>query len=136
MGHCDASIGLNLRELEALVESELVKVLDQCPVEEVWPQEDAVTEELQDIDQKIERLVTALAESSTVAVGYISKQIEKLHERKEQLVAQARQAEGSFPERRKVDFVHASFEEKGIIAREFIDRILVDGDQVNILWKM
>lgn len=136
LGHCDASIGLNLRELEALVESELVKVLDQCPAEEVWPEENSVTEELQDIDQKIERLVTALAESSTVAVGYISKQIEKLHERKERLLARARQAEGSFPERRKVDFVRASFEEKGIIAREFIDRILVDGDQVNIIWKM
>ena len=135
-GKCDASIGLDLRELEALVETELVKVLDQCPEEEVWPQEYAVMEEIQEIEQKIERLVSALAESSSVAVGYISKQIEKLDQERERILAGARQKGKTSSEQTKVDFAAASFQEKAMIAREFIDRILVEGEQINIQWKM
>lgn len=134
-GRCDASIRLNLRELEAMVEAELIKVLDQCPSEEVWPQDDSVMENIQDIDQKIERLVSALAESSSISVSYISKQIEKLHTEREQLLARVRDT-GSFPDIVKLDFAAASFQEKSLIAKEFIDRILVEGDQINILWKM
>ena len=134
-GKCDASIKLNLRELEAMVEAELIKVLDQCPTEDVWPQDDSVVEDIQDIDQKIERLVSALAESSSISVSYISKQIEKLHTEREQLLARVRDT-GSFADKVKLDFASASFQEKSLIAKEFIDRILVEGDQINILWKM
>lgn len=134
-GRCDASIKLNLRELEAMVEAELIKVLDQCPTEDVWPQDDSVMGDIQEIDQKIERLVSALAESSSIAVSYISKQIEKLHTEREQLLARVRDT-GAFPDKAKLDFAAASFQEKSLIAKEFIDRILVEGDQINIIWKM
>lgn len=135
-GRCDASIKLDLRELEALVEAELVKVLDQCPEEEVFPQDDPVMEKVQEIEQKIERLVSALAESSSVAVGYISKQIEKMDQERERILVRARQKGKASAEQTKVDFAAASFEEKAMIAREFIERILVEGEQINVLWKI
>lgn len=68
------------------MEAELVKVLDQCPEEEVWPQDDPVMEKIQSIEQKIDRLVSALAESSSVAEGYISKEIEKLDQERERIL--------------------------------------------------
>ena len=135
-GRCDASIKMDLRSLEASVEEEILKVLASCPTEELWPEEDAVMEEVQDIDQKIERLVAALAESSSVTVGYISKQIDRLHDQREQLLSKTKQALGSQKNLYRIDFENASFQEKSIIAKEFIERILVEEDQINIMWKI
>lgn len=133
---CDASIRVDLRELEAAVEIELKKVLDQCPEEEVWPEEDPMTQEVQGIEQRIERLVQALAESSSVAVSYISKEIERLHNQREHFLAQMGQGAGRKAEQKKVDFASASFEEKGMIAQAFIERILLTEDEINIVWKV
>lgn len=135
-GRCDASIKLDLRTLEASVEAEILRVLASCPTEELWPEEDTVMAEVQDIDQKIDRLVAALAESSSVTVGYISKQIDRLHSQREQLLANVRKNSGAQGEQHKIQFESASFEEKSIIAKEFIERILVDEDQVHIMWKI
>ena len=39
-------------------------------------------------------------------------------------------------ERDILDFDAASFEEKKLIAAQFIDRILLDDNRVNIIWKI
>ena len=75
----------------------------------------------------------ALAESSEVSASYISKEIDRLHREREALLASIAPA----PQRNlRLDFDAAGFEEKKLIAAEFIDRILLDSDQVNIVWKV
>ena len=37
---------------------------------------------------------------------------------------------------KRLDFDAASFEEKKLIAAQFIDRILLDDNRVNIIWKI
>ncbi len=135
-GRCDASIKLDLRTLEAAVEGEMVKVLDACPAEKIWPEEEAVMEEVQDIDRKIERMVAALAESSSVTVGYISKQIDRLHGQREQLLANARQNPGAQGNPHRIQFDRISFQEKSLVAKGFIQKILVEEDQIRIMWKI
>ena len=80
---------------------------------------------------KIDRLVAALAESSAVAVPYISQRIDALHAEREQLLhAPTRSAP-----LRRFDFQRASFDEKKLIAAEFVERIMLDGERVHIIWK-
>lgn len=133
LSSCDAAIRIDLRELEERVAAELKELLDSCPAEEICPDTREASAEILAIEGKIERLVNALAESSEVSAGYISGQIDKLHERREALLSQA--APISSPGRR-LDLDAAGFEEKKLIAAEFIDRVLLDGNSVNIMWKV
>lgn len=132
LSSCDASIRVDLRELEQQVASQLREVLASCPPESIGSDTREASEELLAVEQKIERLVNALAESSEVSVGYISAQIDKLHKQREALLAQSM---SPAPCSKRLDFDAASFEEKKLIAAEFIERILLEDNCVNIVWK-
>ena len=86
-----------------------------------------------EIERKIERLVNALAESGDIAVSYITKQIEVLHKQRDELMKQSRTEPAKIS---KLDFKSLSFDDKKLIASEFIDRILINGNNVNIKWKI
>ena len=132
-GNCDESIDVDLRELETHIANELQHILDACPAELPSVNEDhAQAKAVLEIEQKIDRLVNALAESSDVAVVYISKMIEKLHAEREQLLHTAPHSASQI---RRLDFSHSVFDEKKLIAAEFIERIELDGNHVNIIWK-
>lgn len=133
LSSCDAAIRLDLRELENQIGAQIKEVLASCPPEEACPTTQESAEAVLEIERKIERLIGALAESSDVSAGYISKQIEKLHREREELL-EASRFSPSAPEH--LDFDKATFEEKKLIAAEFIDRILLDGNSVNIIWKI
>lgn len=133
LSSCDAAIRLDLRELETQIGAQIKAVLASCPPEEACPTTKESAEAVLEIERKIERLIGALAESSDVSAGYISKQIEALHREREELL-KASHFNASAPEH--LDFDKATFEEKKLIAAEFIDRILLDINAVNIIWKI
>ena len=133
LANCDASLHIGLRELEQEVAAQLRELLSACPPEKICPDSREASEELLAIEQKIDRLVNALAESSAVSVPYISRQIDKLHKEREALLA--RNIPACSPGKR-LDFDAAGFEEKKLIAAQFIDRILMEDNRVNILWKI
>ena len=87
LGLCDASIRVDLRTLEASVETELERLLAECPDTAADPAEDQETAQaLAQIDQKIERLISALAESSELTMPYINRTIEKLEKQRGELL--------------------------------------------------
>lgn len=135
-GVCDASIQIDICELESKVEAALQRVLDQCPNEELYSMDDSRTQELEEIEQKICRLVMALAESSEVAVGYISSEIERLDRKKKELEKKIKKMSSSGSQARRIDLHTASFDEKKLVAKEFIQRISIIGEEVNIEWKL
>ena len=135
-GVCDATIALNLRELEDGVEEALREMLDRCPAEELYPMEDGRTQELEEVEKKISRLVMALAESSEISVGYISQEIERLHIKKQELEERLKKKRAPDSRARRIDFREAGFEEKKVVAGEFIQRISIVGEEVNIEWKV
>ena len=132
LGGCDASIDVDLRELEAYIAGEIQRSFDACPMELLPAGKDrAQAGAILEIERKIDRLVAALAESSAVAVPYISQRIDALHAEREQLLhAPTRSAP-----LRRFDFQRASFDEKKLIAAEFVERIMLDGERVHIIWK-
>ena len=85
-GNCDAAIDVDLRELEDYNAHELQNMIDDCPAELPAIEDNAQAEAILAVEQKIDRLVTALAESSEISASYISKQIEKLHAEREHLL--------------------------------------------------
>lgn len=136
MAACSETIHINLDELEQAISDKLEEILAQCPDEEIYSTEDNTAQELQQIDTKIERLVNALAESSTVSAAYISAQIEKLHHQREQLQKELASNTHKGSQKLHIDFQRASFDEKKIIAREFIEKILLKDDSADVIWKV
>lgn len=129
---CDCRISVDLRELEDYIANEISLMLKESPPDEI-PVSKSFSAEMLSIEQKIERLVNALAESSDVVVSYINRQIELLHKEREELLKQSR----SSPTKIKaLDFKSLDFDKKKLIAAEFIERILIEGKNVNIIWKI
>ena len=131
-GNCDAAIDVDLRELEDYNAHELQNMIDDCPAELPAIEDNAQAEAILAVEQKIDRLVTALAESSEISASYISKQIEKLHAEREHLL---HEVSHPAPQLLQFDFLRASFDEKKLVAAEFIERIEIEGKNVNITWK-
>lgn len=129
---CDAKIGVELGGLEEYVAARIQEMIDSCPPESVSLGDRETAEEILAIDRKIERLVAAIAESSEVSAAYISKQIDRLSKQRDELVGRSAPSVKS----EHLDFAAAGFEEKKVIAAEFIERVLIDGDKVEIVWKV
>ena len=130
---CDASISISLRELEEYIEKEISNALNSAPPSGVLPDTGNKSDEILAIEQKINRLVNALAQCGDISAEYISNEIERLHKEREELLAKPHKNEMKFT---KLDFKSLDFDEKKIVAAEFIDRILINEDEVNIVWKM
>ena len=136
MGMCGQTIRIDLRELEDGIARQLREILRDCPAEEVYPEDNGAAKELGQIEERIGRLVDALAESSAVSAAYISAQIDRLHARREKITQELKADAGRRSKKSRLDFDRASMEEKRIIAREFIDRILLSEDSADVVWKI
>ncbi|MBE6997613.1 MAG: recombinase family protein [Ruminococcaceae bacterium] len=130
---CDAAIQINVRELERQVGAQIKAILAEAPPEETLPKAPGCAERLLAIDRKIERLMSALTESGAVSAAYISAGIERLHAERESLL-QASPERPAQPG--SIEFEDLEFEEKKLVAAELIDRILLNGDQAEIRWKL
>jgi len=130
---CDSTIDVDLRELEEYVASQIIDILKSSPPVEIIPDSKELSSEVLVIEQKIERLVNALAECTDISVQYISKQIEVLHKQREELLQKPK---SEAPATQQLDFNKLTFDEKKLIAAEFIEKIFIIGNQVNINWKI
>ena len=130
---CDSSISVDLRELEEYITDEIDKIFKSTEPIEIVPDTKELSAEILEAERKIERLVNALAQSSEISASYITKEIERLHKERNRLLEKPRKS-GS--EIRKPDFRKLDFEDKKLVAAELINRILIDGNEVNIEWKM
>ena len=136
MASCTQDIRVDLTELETVVADKLKEFLAQCPDEVVCPEESGLAQEIQQIDARIERLVNAISESSAISIGYINTQIEKLHHQRETLLQELQNSSHKGGQHLHIDFDRASFDEKKIIAKEFIQKILLKDDVSNVIWKV
>lgn len=130
---CDCSVDVDVRELEEYVSSQIAEMLKSSPPMEIIPDSKELSAEVLALEQKIERLVNAIAECDDVSVQYINKQIAALHKQREELLQKPK---SEAPAIQKLDFAKLSFEEKKLIAAEFIEKISISGTNVNILWKI
>lgn len=133
---CDAAIHVKLAELEAVVQTEIEKLLTQCPQEPVVPklEEDSYTQRLLELDRRAERLMDAFAESEDLPASYLQKALGKIEKEREVLQQAQRREAGRVPLPEKLVFSELSFEEKKAVAAQFIRRIEVAKDSAEIIW--
>ena len=136
LSHCDASIAIKVEELESIVECGIEKLLAECPPEEPVVAEDAYKAELEEIDRRADRLLDAFAESRDLTSTYLQRALAKL-EQERQVLLEARKRQQSKPVLPdKLVFGALAFEEKKMVAAQFIRRIEVVGDSVEIFWNV
>jgi len=136
LGLCGCSIRVDLRELEASVAAELERLLAECPdtqAEERTGQEAA--SELTAIERKIERLISALAESSALSMPYINRTIERLdRQRRALLEGQSKAPARRYPPR--LTFEGLDFEQRKLLASQFIQKITLEDDTATVYWNV
>ena len=130
---CDCSVDVDVRELEEYVSSQIAEMLKSSPPTEIIPDSKELSAEVLALEQKIDRLVSAIAECDEVSVQYISKQIAAFHKQREELLQKPKSEASAI---QKIDFAKLSFDEKKMISAEFIEKISISGTNVNILWKI
>lgn len=127
-------------EIEREVQKELEKILEACSQERIQQpaneKEQKKQQEIRAIDEKIERLVGLMAETSEVSVKYINQELEKLDAQKTELLRESGYPEEKRQPVRGIVFARLSFEEKKLVAQSYIERIRVQEDAIEILWKI
>lgn len=136
LGVCGASIRVDLRTLERAVEEELERLLAECPDEEE-PGEVGAAEELEAIDRKIERLMSALAESSDISMPYINRAVGRLEKARRALLdKEDRRPRDSRLRPDRLRFAPLGFEQKKLVAARFIREIRLEGDSAVVDWNI
>lgn len=138
LGLCDQSIQVDLRQLEAAVAQELDKLLQECPeVEAEELDSQGYAAQLAAIEQKIDRLMAALAESDNVTMPYVNRTIQRLEKERQELL-QAQEKERTRPRlpARRIQFSELDFEQKKLVAGQFIQAVRLTGDKAEVAWKV
>ena len=136
LSRCDADIRADLTELENAVAMEIERLLAECPPSEpVEPiRKDIYAEKLDALDRKADRLLEAFANDESLDGAYLQRALARLEKEREEILA-SRKREKSRPAiPDKLVFSELSFEEKKIVAAQFIERIEVTEDSAEIKW--
>jgi len=136
LSQCDADIRTDLTELENAVAMEIERLLAECPPSEpVEPiRKDIYAEKLDALDRKADRLLEAFANDESLNGAYLQRALARLEKEREEILA-SRKREKSRPAiPDKLVFSELSFEEKKIVAAQFIERIEVTEDSAEIKW--
>ena len=138
LGLCDASIRVGLRELEASVKAELERLLAECPdMEESAAEGPELAQELDQIDRKIDRLMSALAESTDLTMPYVNRTIEKLEAQRSGLLERQTALQKAPRQKlRRLSFASLDFEQKKLVAAQFIQEIKLSGDIAEVSWNI
>ena len=137
LAHCDTTIRLKLDELEAEVARSIEAMLEEVPAEDVPMEEDtAYKAELEELDRRADRLLDAFAQSNDLSAAYLQRALTRLEQERQALLEarKRRQSRPVLPD--KLVFSRLSFEEKKIVAAQFIRRIDIDGDHAEICWNI
>ncbi|MCI2105802.1 MAG: recombinase family protein [Intestinimonas sp.] len=138
LGLCDVSIRVDLRALEVSVEQELEQLLDECPD---TPRENMENHELLDelalVEQKIDRLISALAESSDLSMPYINRTIERLEQERQGLLRQqGKQHQCLRSNMGHLRFSALTFAQKKLVATQFIKEIKLADSNAEVIWNV
>lgn len=136
MARCDAKINVSPGDLEASVAEEIEKLLEECPMEEMAGEKDEYAAKLEELDRRADRLMDAFAESEDMTSAYLKRAIAKLEKERSRLL-EAHKREAARPKLpTKLEFATLGFDEKKAVTAQFVERIEVEGDSVEVKWRV
>ena len=134
---CNAEIKVNLTELEDVIADQIQSLLDECPEEAVTvPTEDNYSKKLDELDQKADRLMDAFAGDPSLSPRFLQKALARIEEEREQLLAQRKRDTSRPVFQGKIVFRTLPLNEKKTIAKQFIRRIQLSENDVEIIWNV
>ncbi len=140
---CDVDkFQITYKEIEDAVQEELEKVIEECgsvaePEDEMSHGDNSLKMEITRIDEKIERLVKSLAESTDVVMEYINREIGRLDKQKKALLEEVDKSNRQKSRKiKEIVFAELTMEEKRMAVDSFIEKILVSQDGIEIVWKV
>ena len=140
---CDVmKFDIQLDEVETEIEKKLTKILaeyNESQEPELYEDEktSGIKLEILKINNQIDRLIKNMEESDEVVSKYIMDEIRNLDKEKQKLEAEAEKNRKSVQRKVKdIVFAELSNEEKNLVASCFIDKILVENDTVEVMWKV
>lgn len=137
---CDVTrIRLAVKEIEREVEKQLCAVIDQFKDEDVeYVDVNDANAKLQlvKIEESIERLLDAITHSESVTIAYLNKKIRELDKQKQQILRDVEQSNRRKRIMDQIDFSKLDMFNKHLVAEQFISRINVNDDEIEIVWKV
>ena len=125
---------ISVDEIEAAVFDEIKTVCSGTDIEISQSQRDSL-EDVLEIDHKIERLMEAISEGSALSIKYINTEIEKLDAQKSKLLRNSSAKKTAEVSSIKID-ENMSSDEKSELAASLIERIELNNDEVNVIWRI
>ena len=129
---CDQFFEQDIREIEDLVAAEIAEVLKKNPPNNYNDNNKKLLEELVEIETQVERLVDSLMQANELMKASINKRADELQHRHNEILEELSKEK---PRAKPIDFNKLSFDEKRLVAREFINKILISDDEINIEWR-
>lgn len=138
---CNISrLNASINEVEKLVQAEIEKVLDQFKGEEtdfVDAKDANLQMELVKIEEKIEKLVDLMVEAETVSMEYINKKLAELDKQKRKVLdSLQKKAKKDRNIMSEIIFENLDIANKHLVAEQFIQKILLSDEEVEIVWKV
>lgn len=137
LSRCDATIRVNLSQLEREVEAQIERMLEECPADTAEQKKDDVyAKQLEELDRRVDRLMDAFAESCDLTPAYLQRALSRLETERQALLETQRREKSRpvLPDRLVLS--QLNFEEKKAVAAQFIHRIDVAEDSVEICWNV
>lgn len=140
---CDVDkFQITYKEIEDAVQAELEKMIEECgsvaeAEDERILEDNSLKMEITRIDEKIERLVKSLEESTDVVMEYINREIGRLDKKKRSLLEEADKSNRRKSRKiKEIVFYELTLEEKRMAVDAFIEKILVSRGGIEIVWKV
>lgn len=141
--NCNNIIKIRIEAVEKEIQTQLKDILDNC-VDEPVPVETpglspAEKIELQEMEERISNLMNIMASGKAAdqTLRYINEEIERIENRRSELTARImNQPVKQHITYDHVDFNKLSFEERKIVAAVYIDKILITGEDMEIIWSV
>lgn len=135
--HCDASIHVKLPELERVAQAGIEKLMEECPPEEPETvQETPDTKKLALLDRRADRLMDAFSENEDLSSDYLQRALLRIEQERQTILESIHRQKAHTVMPEKLAFSELSFEEKKLVAAQFIQRINVSEDGAEIIWRV
>ena len=120
------------------MKAELERLLAECPdMEESAAEGPELAQELDQIDRTIDRLMSALAEGTDLTMPYVNRTIEKLEAQRSGLLERQTALQKAPRQKlRRLSFASLDFEQKKLVAAQFIQEIKLSGDIAEVSWNI
>lgn len=135
LAKCGSSVKLDIGELEALVETEITKMLEALSLPEPTEESLEHMEALERIDRRIDRLITAFSEGD-MSREYLKRSLTGLENEKKRIQGNSRSVERTQNKSFRLQFECLSFEEKKAAAAQFIEKIKLKDDFAELVWRV